>query len=238
VVKKIHLIWIGSKVPSSEARPYKQRIMKWCALNPDYTVNVWIAGKKLNAAQRADMDDLFVMTIHNNLRVRDVSDKNVLLGLNDLFSQEVFTKYPNYGAASDILRCAILIKEGGAYFDTDIIPVKALGGLEPPNKVLLHQVAMTWSNDALYATEVGTPFFLKYRELMVKRYKEAPKQELQARRTDRDLKNTTTQNYTGPGALQDVVVEMGWQDERTWPAITIPDDRIAQPENGSDCSWL
>ncbi|MBL8842208.1 MAG: hypothetical protein JNL90_11855 [Planctomycetes bacterium] len=236
--KLIHYVWMGSAILNTEENPDVGILATWARLNPDWKVNLWVVHKLLDKRARQQ-----IATIGNNfhIEIRDCvdQDKRVLVGLNDQFTHELFTKYPNYGAASDILRVAILIKEGGLYVDHEIVPKVPLGNLNASRGLLVHFVGGTPTNDILYSDCVAHSFFVKYRERLIERYDTADPKVLKLRRTDKELKNQTTQDMSGPGLLWDVLQETGYTSlERPTPAeIRFPDDRIRVPTT-SATSWL
>jgi mannosyltransferase OCH1-like enzyme len=238
MIKKIHLIWMGSFVPMHDKRPYLQRVFKWKQLNPTFNVWLWYTSKVLGADQKAQMDLLRQRA--PEITLMDVSSK-VLVGLEDAFAEEAFDKLPNWGAASDILRVAILIKHGGCYFDTDIEPVKPLGSLKPTNGFYVNRVMGAYTNDIFYVSETKHKFFVKYRKLMQDKYGALSAEEWNARRTDKAVKNQSTQDTTGPGALIELLEQMGYVGlER--PATSEADPLCFPPDyvkqESSDSSWL
>jgi hypothetical protein len=238
MIKKIHLIWLGKMIPNSKDRPYLNRVLKWHRINPDYEVNLWFTSKTLGRSAKAQMGELQAAAA-NAIVLHDIDgDDKLLVGLDDSFASEVFNKLPNYGAASDILRVAILIKFGGIYFDTDIEPVAPLGGLVAPYHFLVNRPAGGYSNDILYSAIVKHDFFIKYRANMIENYGKLTPEDWYRRRRDRDEKNASTQLVTGPGALTDTILAWGLQPtpSAVGDPIVFPKDRVRQEK--SDESWL
>ncbi|VTR92653.1 Putative Glycosyltransferase OS=Legionella pneumophila subsp. pneumophila GN=LPO_2074 PE=4 SV=1: Gly_transf_sug [Gemmata massiliana] len=235
MIKKLHFIWVGSFVPMSKDRPYFQRIQKWATANRGWQVHLWYSSKTLDGLGLHMMGRL--KREFSGITYMDCgqSSKKVLVGLDDMFSDELYLQYPNYGAASDILRVAILIKHGGLYLDTDVDTGKPLGSLSAPHKFLVNQpLEGAYSNDILYAGKKGHPFFIKYRKKMIESYKTYSAKAWAAdRRTNKDTKNAWTQMATGPGCLTDVINE-GYKN--LGASILFPKDRVTQ--TSSDCSWL
>jgi mannosyltransferase OCH1-like enzyme len=237
-IKLIHYIWIGSRILNTEENPDVGIIASWARLNPDWRVNLWVVRAKLNASAQTQIE---AVARNFGVTIRDCTkeDTRVLVGLNDQFVHEVDTKFPNYGAASDILRVAILIREGGLYVDHELVPVKPLGNLLAPKGFLVHMIHSCPANDILYSEMVAHGFFLKYRSIMVDNYANASASVKKARRTDRDVKSQTTQEWTGPGALYDALRATNYTSDN-FPApaaISFPEDRL-RPQEGSSESWL
>lgn len=93
----IHFIWVGSEFPEK----YVPIIQSWIDKNPNCIVKIWI-------------DSGIPATYDFSLKVIFVDINSFEFENRDLFNQE-----RNYGAKSDILRVAILEKEGGIYADID-----------------------------------------------------------------------------------------------------------------------
>ena len=212
--------------------------MKWARMNPGYEVNLWYTSKTLNSTAKAQMSELQQCAV-NAVVLRDINgDNKLMVGLDNSFADEAFNKLPNFGAASDILRVAILIKHGGIYFDTDIEPVAPLGHLNPCYNFMVNRPLGAYSNDILYAGIVKHDFFIKYRAKMIDNYSRLTADDWKQRRTDKETKNFSTQVVTGPGALYDTLAEWGIQ-----PTPTAATDPVVFPaslvrQDSSDCSWL
>jgi mannosyltransferase OCH1-like enzyme len=239
MIRKIHLIWMGSFVPMYDKRPYLQRVLAWKKLNPTFNVWLWYTSKVLNADQKSQMDML--RQVAPEISVIDVSSK-VLVGLEDAFAEEAFDKLPNWGAASDILRVAILIKHGGCYFDTDIEPVKPIGNLKAAQGFYVNRVHGAYTNDILYAAETKHKFFVAYRKKMQEKYAALTADDWNARRTDKAVKNQSTQMVTGPGALSELLEQNGYVSAHTMAPSADTDPLCFPPEyvkqESSDSSWL
>lgn len=92
----IHFIWLGSKLPEK----YIPIIVSWATKNPSCMIKIWID----SGLPEYDLpfDAVFI-------NVQEFEFEN-----RDMFEEEI-----NYGAKSDILRMAILEREGGIYADID-----------------------------------------------------------------------------------------------------------------------
>jgi mannosyltransferase OCH1-like enzyme len=236
MIKSIHFIWVGSFIPMSQKQPYFQRLQNWVTLNRGWKVHLWYNSKTLDNMARYKMARL--KKDYSNISYMDSNAAtDMLVGLNDMFINELFVKHPNYGAASDILRVAILIKHGGLYLDTDVDPGNPLGTLVAPHGFLVNRPAGAvgaYSNDVLYAGTTGHDFFVKYRERMIRNYAVVSKKSwARDRWTNKQSKNDWTQLSTGPGCLTDVI-NQGYKT--LGPSILFPGDRVSQTT--SDCSWL
>jgi hypothetical protein len=241
MIKKIHLIWVGSFIPMYDKRPYLNRVLKWARLNKGWQVHLWYSSRTLDATGKQQMGML--AKIAPEISLMDCGKESKLfVGLEDSFADELYNKFPNYGAASDILRVAILIKYGGLYFDTDIDPVKPLGSLKPAKGFFINRIGPAYANDILYAEKTKHAFFIKYRDKMLANYAKLTLSDWDKRRTDKEEKNQSTQEVSGPGALWNVLTDLGYlvdgqiaYDTSTDPLV-FPKTYIQQ--DGSDSSWL
>ena len=116
IPKKLHFIWVGKNI----SEEYINNIKSFAAKNPDYEINLWL--DKIFHFERtfSQMDSpQFKFNLRDIHKIRQKMDF-----LTDSFLQrEMSGVYPNFAAASDILRLYILDQEGGIYIDTDLKPV-------------------------------------------------------------------------------------------------------------------
>jgi hypothetical protein len=138
---KVHFVWVGAPIPDKQGR----QILEWSRQNPGYTVHLWTDKPRENARRLGECwesppahvkisateskhlpgrNSQFGYTndthqVRSIVRLRDVLSLAGTLGaeLAGRAAQELYNR--QYGAASDILRIAILKKEGGIYLDTD-----------------------------------------------------------------------------------------------------------------------
>lgn len=134
--KIIHFIWAGGQftLPNEGI----STISAWSKANPLFTINLWIdvktAGKSLPELLSSYKEDfaeesIDVLLNPSDARNNPLSASIVLRDIdqaglrNELVAYEIEQLSPNYGASSDLLRYAILLNKGGAYFDcTDVQP--------------------------------------------------------------------------------------------------------------------
>lgn len=113
IPKKVHFVWIGKRIPQQ----YINNIRSFVVRNPDYEFNLWIDHPMNFLHSEALLD---AAKLH--LRIRDLNEAATHLPceLRAIFERERHGVYPNFAAASDIVRVQILLEEGGIYFDTDV----------------------------------------------------------------------------------------------------------------------
>ena len=104
MIKKIHLIWVGNFIPMYDKRPYLNRVLKWARLNKGWRVHLWYSSRTLDATGKEQIAMLTKLAPEISLMDCGQQTK-VFVGLEDCFADELYNKFPNYGAASDILRC-------------------------------------------------------------------------------------------------------------------------------------
>lgn len=125
----IHFIWMGGKLPA----PYLNNI-KECAAKAlsdtqrgvNFKLNLW-TDKPIHYWKTACTEDSMIYS--KKFEIRDLNDLEQEIQENYPESAKKIVSYvrreligfKNYAAASDILRYVILEKEGGYYFDTDIL---------------------------------------------------------------------------------------------------------------------
>jgi hypothetical protein len=249
MIKKLHFIWLGRVIPHNDEQPYLSRISRWKESNKDWEVYLWYHNDTLKNDEKS-FYTWMKKSEYGGVHFKDISKKTTftpgqdkLAGLNDMFIDELFHQCPNFGAASDILRVALLLKHGGLYLDTDVSPNpdQKLGALTAPLGFLVNSPAQgAFSNDVLYAGTTGHRFFVEYRTQMMKDYKrQSAKAKFADRRTNKDQKLDWTMEATGPGCLTQVILDGGYQKQG--PAILFPKNRILQANSagyGSDASWL
>lgn len=123
--KKMHFIWIGTKIPQK----YINNIKTWIETNPDYQAYLWIDSATVPPAREYDhlsKIEAIAQAKKAGAEIIDLAspDNQFLQGAKNArwYNDEASGAYANYAAASDILRLEILLKEGGVYIDTDIQP--------------------------------------------------------------------------------------------------------------------
>jgi hypothetical protein len=107
------MIWMGKNIPGD----YVNNIRSFVAYNPDYQVNLWLENPARFLQTHSRMDAA-TFKVH----YRKISDVVAFMDprMRNYFEREKTGVYPNYAAASDILRLFILLREGGIYVDTDV----------------------------------------------------------------------------------------------------------------------
>ena len=125
VPKKIHFIWMGKNIPAE----YIDNIRSFAARNPDYELNLWFESPSRFNQTFARMDGAAFKFKFRNLSeiISEMSPQ-----MQALFTRERVGLYPNFAAASDILRLYLLYKEGGVYLDTDIRATEDLSEKKRP----------------------------------------------------------------------------------------------------------
>jgi hypothetical protein len=121
--KKIHIIWIGGSIPEEYLKFINQ--VSIIGLKSDFKVNVWV-NKDSNITKTAEKSAISIK--HIGLRnISEVMNNNLKDKIGEEYNKD-FNKYlqlemsgsmKNLAAAADLLRYAILIKEGGMYLDAD-----------------------------------------------------------------------------------------------------------------------
>lgn len=113
IPKKLHFVWMGKKLPQE----YLNNIRSFVSRNPDYEANLWI--DKQNSFENPNsIQDVGSLPI--KIRKLDDAIAHLPKELKVTFEKERSGVFPNFAAASDIVRVQILIDEGGIYFDTDV----------------------------------------------------------------------------------------------------------------------
>ncbi len=94
-----------------------QRIKAWAAKHPGFEVCLWVDKESTSPENLDKYYSEYGFDQDPKITLLDITEEGVV----DEFSRYHIDKlYPNYGASSDILRYNILVKYGGAYFDSDI----------------------------------------------------------------------------------------------------------------------
>ncbi len=132
VPKKVHFVWMGKRIPQK----YIDNIRSFIIRNPDYEFNLWL-DRPMNYELSLALLDAGQLP----LRTRSFQETLPHLPplLQSYFERERNGVFPNFAAASDIIRIQILIDEGGVYFDTDVFmeekfndSISSLGNIYAP----------------------------------------------------------------------------------------------------------
>ena len=254
-MKRIHFIWMGCALPAK----YQKRVIKWAKLNRDWTVNLWVLEAFLDPV--AELQHWMMMYESANIRIRGIQANQQLIvnqNLIQAFASEVrhagAEKYRNnWGAASDILRVAILCEEGGLYLDTDVDPGDPLGKLKAPQGFLVHKIKKgSVANDAMYADRKKHNFFQLYAAMLTHGYTQLLQDTLtlQKRRVNEEgEKLQGTVQTSGPGMMENCLYQyFGWnvndslamENGRHANEIYLAESHVKSLEGqyGSDASWI
>jgi hypothetical protein len=118
VPKNLHFIWIGEDVPEE----YSENIKTWISRNPDYKLVLWSDKQMKFERTLAKNDRGYFKYEYGDIEALKKEMNQKFPRLVSFLERESHGKFPNYAAASDILRLMILHKLGGVYIDTDEIP--------------------------------------------------------------------------------------------------------------------
>jgi hypothetical protein len=158
--KILNCIWLGTVFENDNDRA---NVINWKHKHPHYEVIVYIDSCTFDHTSPETIkkvQELIHWAKENDILIRDVgvnpADEIVKLGIDDhsyliddclsksYYFDESAGQYPNYAAASDILRIEILYRFGGIYFDVgDVFP-----GDKPMDELLS-------KTDFLFAYESG-----------------------------------------------------------------------------------
>jgi hypothetical protein len=139
---KLHFIWVGNSIPLGGAADNGQRaqlIQGWQSALQSMTSIITRWRRGLSAWQfhlwvedRSIEDDARQGFQRNGVVVHNISELAPPRGSSDWYTfmcSELFGQRPNFGAASDILRLAILYQHGGVYTDFDNFPGQSISKL-------------------------------------------------------------------------------------------------------------
>ncbi|SHF80589.1 TcdA/TcdB catalytic glycosyltransferase domain-containing protein [Vibrio gazogenes] len=174
IPKIVHIIWVGGKSPITSATGLKSnlaRIINWKEKLTGWEVILW------TETERALTGPAFNTLIENKIKVQDIS--SVLKDFEEPWSQfvhdELFGSQANFGAASDILRVAILVKFGGLYTDLDNFPgtnINSMNTLASSQDLYvgLYENPAVFCN-AVLAAKKGSQFMKDYMAEIVNEYR-------------------------------------------------------------------
>lgn len=142
IPKVIHFVWAGGErqLPKKNL----ETVLDWAQRNSDFAVKIWVDPNSCSGGMRVIIEkyrstyhemldelttenqhisqiDIDRFTFSDISQLNDVTDEYSLKAYA-LARREIDGLSPNYGLSSDLLRYAILYKEGGAYFDSDVYP--------------------------------------------------------------------------------------------------------------------
>jgi hypothetical protein len=140
VIKRLHFLWIGSPINSSNSKHVKDWVVENIECK-DYNIYVWYDSIFLNSDQEKEMLDYIISLSGDESRVFlcDIRKYPIFdeyfkplieiyeyeVGLNVRPGMKDYTrKIRNWGMGTDILRLIILYLYGGFYFDVDLFSKK------------------------------------------------------------------------------------------------------------------
>jgi hypothetical protein len=128
IPKIIHFIWAGGNKPLPKKNI--DVIKLWHEKNRAFQIYLWVDSKSsLNKPFIKTLDKyLKNFNFGESLQIKDIegtvnADGELVRMADDYIRYEIDRLRPNYGASSDRLRYKILEEFGGAYFDSDVLPV-------------------------------------------------------------------------------------------------------------------
>ena len=139
IPNKLHAVWLG-KVLDKEDR---SNILAWSSKNKDYESNLWIDSSTYAPDAKPELMELLSWAKKNNIKLCDVNpnppwkikhanyirrpDVYERMIYRPYYDDEIAGQYPNFAAASDMLRATILDTDGEVYYDArDMPPGKPL----------------------------------------------------------------------------------------------------------------
>jgi mannosyltransferase OCH1-like enzyme len=151
IPKRLSFIWLNFQNRGHDATPppkYRKQIRRWIQLHPSWTIRLW-----------------------NDTKAREFLQKG-----SDRELENAFLKADPPILAADMLRVAILEREGGVYVDLDARCLKAIDPLiapdpETPDLVLLDTYLSWFRNNWFMAATPNHPFMTAYLREMLRRLK-------------------------------------------------------------------
>jgi hypothetical protein len=185
---KMHFVWVGNRIPlggtidngqkaqlirdwQSALQSMSSLISRWRNGLPAWEFHLWVEDRSIEDNARQDFTRRGVI-------VHDIGELAPDRGSSDWYTfvcTELFGTRPNFGAASDILRLAILYKYGGVYTDFDNFPgpvVSKLNTLVAREDVLvgLYPDPTVFCN-AVLGARAGSSFIRDYLNCVVEEYR-------------------------------------------------------------------
>lgn len=167
IPKKVHFVWMGNRLPHK----YLNNIRSFSVRNRDYEFNVWV-DRKSNFEVPQNLQDSGRFPI----RVRDLSDEvsRLPVELQAYFERERNGVFPNYAAASDIIRAQILLDEGGIYFDTDVFMSESVPAYLESEKDFADQKILDQEKAIIAQKKEVDDFFETCKKFKVMKYAKVP----------------------------------------------------------------
>ncbi|MCC5015339.1 MULTISPECIES: glycosyltransferase [unclassified Legionella] len=261
IPNKLHAVWLG-KVLDKEDR---SNILAWSSKNKDYESNLWIDSSTYAPEAKPELMELLSWAKKNNIKLCDVNpnppwkikhanyirrpDVYERMIYRPYYDDEIAGQYPNFAAASDMLRATILDTDGGVYYDArDMPPGKPLPKLfKAKNDFLFHSYLGTYNNDLLAAAP-GSVDLHNYMESIKENYRRLYKGSpplLEAHRNPNreavssgfSARRSSTINVSGPLALVNSLKKAyrDWTD--ALHLCSFPQAYYTQPPT-QDVSWF
>ena len=192
ISETLHFVWAGGAKPMDDSN--LETIAEWVGKNPDFQIYFWVDSQTELANNqtyyRQYLENILAkkginpIVLGRTIIFREISEfkktQNDETNIYDYIRYEIDRLRPNFGASSDILRCAILYRYGGAYFDSDVEPGELSlteSGLFADTNDNTHRLYVTESqgtkavgNDALICTQ-GHPLLIEILNLIKCNYR-------------------------------------------------------------------
>jgi hypothetical protein len=132
----LHRIWFGSFLPEA----YQDYIVQLVQHNPRHTVILWADYTTLSIDEQKQFINFCTI---NNIALRNIREYTTLINFSliqeelDAMLSDPKNRRIHCVRASDLARVSILLKEGGAYTDTDTVTCRALPELHAPLGLLV-----------------------------------------------------------------------------------------------------
>lgn len=162
VPKVLFSIWFGEEI----SQEYKSNMLTAIDQNPDYEYHLYSDKTTMTEPEWGLM---FEFCKKNNIHLIDISEcidglinKNIILfELNTAKTKQTkAAKKIHYARASDSLRLGLLHKNGGVYFETDLVGKKGFGDINPSQHTLLAK------NNGIQESLPNIPFRNRYYTLV------------------------------------------------------------------------
>lgn len=162
VPKLLFSIWFGEEI----SEEYKSNIITTIGQNPDYVYHLY---SDKTTMMESEWGSMLEFCKKNNIHLIDISDciddlmnRNVIMfELNTAKSKQTkATKKIHYARASDNLRLGLLYKNGGVYFESDLVAKKGFGDINPTQQTLLAK------NNRIQESLPNIPFRNRYYTLV------------------------------------------------------------------------
>ncbi len=130
VPHRLHIIWMGTLNPidvSADGTSNYRRILAWQQALPAWEVNLWVEPGRSLTQGAADQLGQAGVDIHDVAEILNAHQNEEWV---THAWEEIQGGNANFGAASDLLRVAIVLEHGGLYTDLDNFPAARIGDLD------------------------------------------------------------------------------------------------------------